>query len=139
MKALRRPLWPAPREDRHGVWVRGERAAARVMRRAGCRVLARNLRLAPGEIDLLCQDRRSGEFVVVEVKARLARTHATRPEETVTATKRRKLIQLVHALQREQRVRGKPVRIDVVAVEFHPGRRRAASVRHYERAVTAAG
>lgn len=128
-------LWPSPREDRRGVWARGERAAARVMRRAGCRVIARNLRLGPGEIDLLCFDRRTGEFVVVEVKARIDRGDGRRPEDAITAAKKRKLVQLVRALQREDRVRGRPIRVDMVAVTFAPGRRWAVEVRRYERAV----
>ena len=108
--------WWHPREDQRGVWVRGERAAARAMRRAGCRVIARNLKLGPGEIDLLCRDRKTGEFVVVEVKARIGRGDGRRPEDAITHAKRQKLLQLVRALQREERVRGRPIRVDVVAV-----------------------
>lgn len=126
----------SPREDRAGVWKRGERVAAGVMRRAGCRVVARNLCLGPGEIDLLCRDRKTGEFVVVEVKARIARGRNYRPEDAITAAKRAKLVSLVRALQHEQRVRGAGIRVDVVAVEFEPGRRRPAAVRRHERAVT---
>lgn len=128
-------LRPAPREDRAGVWKRGERAAARAMRRAGCRVIARNLVLGPGEIDLLCFDRRAGSFVVVEVKARIDHGDGRRPEDAITAAKKRKLVQLVRALQREERVRGRPIRVDVVAVVFAPGKRGAVEVRRYEAAV----
>lgn len=128
-------LWPAPREDQRSVWKRGERAAARAMRRAGCRVVARNLLLGPGEIDLLCFDRRAGEFVVVEVKARIDHGDGRRPEDAITAAKKKKLVQLVRALQREERVRGRAIRVDVVAVTFAPGKRRAVSVTRYERAV----
>ena len=131
--------WLRPRENQAGIWARGERAAARAMRRAGCRVIARNLRLGPGEIDLLCRDRRTGEFVLVEVKARIDRGDRRRPEDAITHAKRRKLLLLVRALQREERVRGEPIRIDVVAVEFAPGRRRPTAVRRYERAVTGNG
>lgn len=128
-------LWPAAREDQRGVWKRGERAAARAMRRAGCRVIARNLVLGPGEIDLLCFDKRAEEFVVVEVKARIDHGDGRRPEDAITAAKKRKLVQLVRALQREDRVRGRAIRVDVVAVVFAPGKRRAVSVTRYERAV----
>jgi putative endonuclease len=128
-------LWPAAREDQRGVWKRGERAAARAMRRAGCRVIARNLVLGPGEIDLLCFDKRAEEFVVVEVKARIDHGDGRRPEDAITAAKKRKLVQLVRALQREERVRGRAIRVDVVAVVFAPGVRKAMSVTRYERAV----
>lgn len=120
------------------MWRRGERAAAAVMRRKGCRVVRRNLTLSPGEIDLLCVDRRTGVFVLVEVKARLVRAGETRrPEDAITAAKRRKLLQLARTLLVEERVRGAGLRIDVVAVEFEPGVRRPSAVRHYERAVGA--
>jgi len=45
---------------------RGERAAARALRRAGYRILARNLRTPEGEVDLLA--RHAGRLVLVEVK-----------------------------------------------------------------------
>lgn len=106
------------------------------MRRAGCRVIARNLRLSPGEIDLLCLDRRTGEYVVVEVKARVRDDQSgRRPEDSITAAKRSKLLQLCTALRKEGRVRDAGIRIDVVAVEFEAGSRRPAEVRRYERAV----
>lgn len=129
-------LWPAPREDRAGIWKRGERAAAGVMRRAGCRVVARNLRLREGEIDLLCQERRGGRFVLVEVKARLVTGDGFRPEDAVTHAKQTKLLTLARALMREERVRARGLRIDVVAVEFRSGERRPASVRHHPGCVT---
>lgn len=128
-------FWPETREDQRSVWKRGERAAARAMRRAGCRVIARNLVLGPGEIDLLCFDKRADEFVVVEVKARIDHGDGRRPEDAITAAKKKKLVQLVRALQREDRVRGRAIRVDVVAVVFAPGVRKSVSVTRYERAV----
>lgn len=122
-------------ESARGIWRRGERAAAWRMRRSGCRVIARNLRLGPGEIDLLCRHRRTGCYVLVEVKARIVSDGPWRPEDQLTAAKRRKLLQLAGALRREERVRRAGLRIDLVAVEFERGKRRPAAVRHYERAV----
>jgi putative endonuclease len=46
----------------------GETAAARYLAARGYRILARNLRLPGGEIDILCVE--SGELVFVEVKRR---------------------------------------------------------------------
>jgi len=123
-------------DSARGIWRRGERAAAWRMRRAGCGVIARNLRLGPGEIDLLCRHRRTGCYVLVEVKARIVSDGPWRPEDQLTAAKRRKLLQLARTLRREERVRRAGLRIDLVAVEFERGKRRPVAVRHYEDAVT---
>ncbi len=116
-----------PGEDRDAVW------------RRGFRVIKRNLRLSPGEIDLLCRDRGSGRFVLVEVKARLVDPGSNRrPEDAITDAKRRKLLVLAKSLMRDDRVRDAGLRIDVIAVEFARGRHPPVAVRHYERAVSSA-
>ena len=46
---------------------RGERRAARVLRRHGYRILARNLRTPTGEVDILAEE--GGQTVLVEVKS----------------------------------------------------------------------
>jgi len=113
---------------------RGERVAARAMRKAGCRVLRRNFRVGIGEADLVClaNDRRT--LVIVEVKARRRAGDAgPAPEAAVTAQKRAKLVRVAHAAAARLKMTGAPLRIDVVAVEF-PSRGRPV-VRHYEHAV----
>lgn len=120
------------------VWKRGERAAERVMRRAGCRVIGRNVRLTPGEIDLLCRDKKTGRFVLVEVKARVVDGSNRRPEDAITDAKKRKLVLLAKSLRKGEEVRRAGIRIDVVAVDFAPDHRRPKATRHYEGAVSAA-
>lgn len=110
--------------------------AARVMRKAGCRVLRRNLRVGVGEADLVClaKDRRT--LVIVEVKARRREGDAgPAPEAAVTKQKQAKLVRVAHAAASRLGMTGAPLRIDVVAVEF-PARGRPV-VRHYENAVRA--
>lgn len=119
------------------VWKRGERAAEKVMRRAGCRVVGRNVRLPSGEIDLVCVEKRTGQYVVVEVKARTVDGSDRRPEDAITAAKKRKLLTLAKSLMKDDAVRRAGVRIDVVAVEFEPGRRRPVATRHFSHAVSA--
>jgi putative endonuclease len=59
---------PATGDARRGLGRRGEQVAAEHLRRAGCVVLARNVRIRRGEIDLVVRD---GEALVfVEVKTR---------------------------------------------------------------------
>jgi len=118
------------------VWIRGEDAAARFMKKQGCRVLARNLRLPIGEIDLLCLDRASDSIVIVEVKARVRTSDATPdPESSITAAKKRKLVTLAKAISKRDEYQGKGIRIDVVAVVFAPDQTKPIDIRHYHSAV----
>lgn len=117
----------------------GERLAARRLRRAGHKVLARNQCTARGEIDLitLAPDRRT--IVIVEVKTRLApaaRTGSSQvaPEAAITRHKARKLLALAEAEIASGRWRGHPIRIDVVAVDWNP--KGSHDLRHYENAIT---
>jgi len=118
------------------VWIRGEDAAARFMKKQGCKVLARNLRLPIGEIDLLCLDRASDSIVIVEVKARVRTSDATPdPESSITAAKKRKLITLAKAISKREGYQGKGIRIDVIAVVFAPDQTKPIDIRHYHSAV----
>lgn len=106
---------------------RGERLAARHLRRQRYRILGRNLRGRVGEIDLLAQTPDGRTIVIVEVKA--GRLGGIRPEHHVNSAKQRKLSHLAAALVRERRLGDRPVRFDVMAVEFSP--RGGAVVRHH--------
>lgn len=116
---------------------RGERAAARHLRRRGYRVLARNRRTPVGEADLVClaPDRRT--LVVVEVKARVG-ADGPPPEAGITAHKRRKLIQVARSLDKRAGAGQRPVRIDVVAIELD-AHGRVVACRHHPGAVTEPG
>jgi putative endonuclease len=121
------------------VWIRGENDAAKLMKSKGLKVLARNLRLGAGEIDILCFDPDSNCVVVVEVKARIRKSDSTpAPESSITAAKKRKLRTLAKLIMKRDDCIGKKIRIDVVAVEYTKIQRRASDIRHYESAVGAA-
>ena len=116
----------------------GERVAARFLRAEGMRILDRNVRTRVGEVDLiaLAPDKRT--IVLVEVKSRRIdaqeASRSPRPEASVGARKQRKLLMLAQSLARTRGWRDRPMRIDVVAVEWpDAGRPR---VRRFERAVT---
>lgn len=119
------------------VWVRGEDAAAKHMKRLGCKVLARNLRLPIGEIDLLCLDRSSGTIVVVEVKARHYQPDMTKsidPIASITAKKQAKLRSLAKAIKRMPAYAQRPIRIDAISVRFIHGQRKP-EITHYPNCV----
>jgi putative endonuclease len=118
----------------------GERAAARLLRRSGYRILGRNVRLEIGEADLVCLAPDRATIVVVEVKTR--RRGANRsllgeivpPEASVHSHKRRKLGAVARALARSNGWLERPVRIDVVAVEW-PSDGAKPTLRHHIDAV----
>lgn len=119
------------------VWIRGEDAAAKYMKKQGHTVLARNLRLHIGEIDILCHDIKHDCVVIVEVKARIRKSQSTPvPESNITAAKKRKLRSLAQAINKREDCRGKRIRIDVIAIEFAPDKPTPIALRHYESAVS---
>lgn len=125
--------WRRPKS----VWVRGEDAAAKHMKRLGCRVLARNLRLPMGEIDILCHDQTTGTIVIVEVKARAYDDRSQKqvdPIASITRRKQAKLRSLAKAVMRMPQYAQMPVRIDAVSVRFERGSRRP-HIRHYPNCV----
>lgn len=94
-----------------------EDAAAEALRRAGLRVVARNVRLPHGEIDLVCRDRE--RWVFVEVKCRRA-DWGDAPAAAVSWAKRRRLVRLAqHYLKWKARADA-PGRFDVVSVTVLP-------------------
>ncbi len=108
------------------------------MRRAGCRVIGRNARTKTGEIDLICEERRTRCIVFVEVKSRWADAPPDQriaPEVNITPHKRRKLIAVANDLVRRRGWSDRPLRIDVVAVELAP--RNKPAIRHTRNAVVA--
>jgi len=107
----------------------GEALAAAYLALVGVRVVARNLRVAGVEVDLVAEDR--GVTVLVEVKAR-SRSDFGGAALAVDAAKRARLRRAAAAV--ECSARG--VRIDVVTVELEPD---GARVRHYRNAVEAGG
>ncbi|UYV14040.1 MAG: YraN family protein [Phycisphaera sp.] len=119
---------------------RGERVAARYLRRKGYKVLGKNLETRFGEADLLCEGL-GGCIVVVEVKARRFREGTPPPQASVTLTKRQRLARILEHLVNKNDWQGRPRRVDVVAIEF---RSRGwlgpkPTVKHFENAVLKGG
>jgi len=111
---------------------RGERTAARYLRRHGMRVLCRRYRTKLGEIDLIARE--ADTLVFIEVKAR----RRGAPAEAVTDEKQRRLtLTALHFLRKydllEQRSR-----FDVVAIVW-PDDRRAPEIEHIRNAFEAVG
>jgi putative endonuclease len=112
---------------------RGEREAARFLRRQGMRVILRNYRTPQGEIDLIARD---GDMLVfVEVKSRRRGV----PAEAVTPEKQRRLtLAALHFLKRHRLLDSVRGRFDIVAIVW-PDDRRPPAIEHIPHAFEAVG
>jgi putative endonuclease len=111
---------------------RGERAAARHLRRQGLRVITRNYRTTWGEIDLIARD--GDTLVFAEVKTR----RRGQPAEAVTPEKQRRLTLAALQFLRRFGLLEQRARFDVVAVVW-PDDGRPPSIEHLTNAFEPSG
>lgn len=110
--------WPAHRpDDRSELGRRGERAAARYLRRKRYRILTRNYRCAAGEIDLICSH--GDTIIFVEVKARTS-DEKQEPQEALHRKQWRRIGNAAQYFLMERGVYDRPCRFDVVTVVWPP-------------------
>ena len=117
---------------------KGERLAARHLRKKKYTILGRNVRSTMGEIDLVAMAPDGRTLVIVEVKTRAApgavTPHTPRPEDALTRDKRRRLLRLAQAEAKRRNLQSSPLRIDVIAIETNTSG--PPTLRHHEHAVT---
>ena len=117
---------------RKEVGARGENLAADYLKKRGYKIIQRNFRCREGEIDIIAQ---KGECLVfVEVRTKKNTAFGT-PEESVTLSKREKLISLADSYLQSYDKPPASWRIDVVAVELGPNNR-VSRLEHIENAVS---
>lgn len=121
IKLLRRKN---PISDTRTLGREGESLADRHLRRLGYRILARNARLRFGEADIVAESPDRRDIVICEVKTRLRGTgrsiqgESIAPEASVHAHKRHKLAAIAKSLARANGWQNRPVRIDVIAIDW---------------------
>ena len=99
----------------HELGRRGEDLAAAHLERNGYLILARNVRLRRGEIDIVARE--GGDLVFVEVKTRAGDFCGT-PEEAVTAAKLRHLARAAQEYLYSHLLTDQQARCDVVSVDL---------------------
>jgi putative endonuclease len=97
----------------------GENLAADYLERRGYVIRQRNYRCPVGEMDIVAED--GACLVFVEVRTRRGREYGT-PEESITAAKQVKLVEVAQTYLQEHHWPG-DWRIDVVAIELTRGGR----------------
>lgn len=98
---------------------KGERSAARYLRRKGYRILARNLHCGRNELDLVAGNKTVIAFVEVKARSFLTKEEAAlaRPAMAVDAAKRRRTIEAALAFLRQNPTSLMP-RMDVMELYF---------------------
>jgi len=107
--------------------MRGERAAARFLKRLGYTIVARQERGPHGEIDLIAVDRDVVVFVEVKTRRSAADEH---PAEAVDPEKQRRLARTAHAFLRRHKLFDHAYRFDIVAIIW-PDTRRRPRIEHF--------
>jgi putative endonuclease len=111
---------------------RGERAAARYLRRQGMRVWARGYRTRTGEIDLIARD--GDTLVFIEVKSR----RQGEPAEAVTPEKQRRITAAALGFLHRYKLLEARSRFDVVAIVW-PDDQHPPRIEHFRNAFEAVG
>ena len=106
-----------PRNERHALGRRGERVAARFLRRSGLRILIQNYRCDAGEIDLIASDH--GAIVFVEVKSR-GSDAVQDPHEALRQSQISRIENAAKFFLMERRLQDRSCRFDVVTVLWPP-------------------
>lgn len=107
-------------DARHALGQRGEREAARFLKRRGFRLLARGGEAGGVQVDLVCLERATGALVIVEVKSSTPNPNrpTPHPERALTREQLARLHRAAATLARANGHAGKPVRVDLVLVAF---------------------
>jgi putative endonuclease len=111
--------------------MRGEEAAAELLRSGGYRIVARNHRCRLGEIDLVAE--KGDVLVFVEVRTRATAAFGG-PEETVNVRKQRRVIAAARDYLAQRRGPARAARFDVIAVVDGP---LGPTLTHFENAFDA--
>lgn len=127
--------WWQARFGRASLGKRGERAAAKYLKRQGYKIVRQGERTTLGELDLVAVDGRT--VVFVEVKTR-ASHDAGHPAEAVDRRKQERLTRLALSFLKQHGLLEHAARFDVVAVTW-PESARRPTIEHFKNAFEPTG
>ena len=117
-------------DSRKELGAKGEKLAAKFLRRKGYRIVQRNYKCKLGEIDIVAQI--NGMFAFVEVRTKSTAEFGP-PQYSITTAKRKQITKAALSYIREKNLAGQSCRFDVIAVTFSPESRRP-KIEHIENA-----
>ncbi len=94
---------------------KGENQAESYLKKKGLKILQKNYSTKLGEIDLICFDKKSKEYVFVEVKSRSS-TEFGSPSEAVNFKKQHKIRNVASLYLKLNKLTEEKIRFDVVEV-----------------------
>jgi putative endonuclease len=94
----------------------GEDTAVDFLTGSGIKILDRNYRCPPGEIDIIAKDGQS--IIFVEVRTRQAKGLGT-PEESITFRKRMRLVRAAQWYLKQRKLYNFTARFDVVTIRWN--------------------
>ena len=100
---------------------KGEKLAAKFLKRKGYKIIQCNYKCKLGEIDIIA--RHDETFVFTEVKTRRTLEFGP-PQYAITAAKRKQISKVALSYIREKRLNGQSCRFDVIAITFSPESRK---------------
>jgi len=104
--------------DRESLGRWGEKRCEKFLKNKGLKTLTRNFTCKTGEIDLVMVDS-DRTIVFVEVKTRADETFGP-PEQSVTYSKKDKLLRTARYFLATHEIEDRPYRLDVVAIVLGP-------------------
>ncbi|MFN3191748.1 MAG: YraN family protein [Aureliella sp.] len=124
----------SPNRETEPLGLRGEKLAAKYLRRKGYRILEHGHRQRRGEIDLIALHKKC--IVFVEVKTWRSGAGGD-PSEAVDLRKQRRLTRAALIYLKEKRVLDQPARFDVISIVWPESSE--PTIRHFESAFEATG
>jgi putative endonuclease len=107
---------------------RGERLAEEFLLKQGWRLLTRQFRAAPGEIDLIMED--GATVVFVEVKTRTSSRYGS-PFEAVDEAKQRHIVQTALCYLKQQGLLERRSRFDIVSIVWPDEHAGQPTIEHF--------
>ena len=131
--------WLQERIQPFSLGERGERAAARLLRRLGYQVVTTRRRHRYGEIDIIAVDNSTDDQTVVFVEVKTRRSDQLgRPAEAIDATRQARLTRAALAFLKSHGLLQYASRFDVIEVIW-PASARRPTIRHIRDAFPAVG
>ena len=109
---------------------KGEKLAAKFLKRKGYRIIQQNYKCKLGEIDIIAEH--DDTIVFVEVKTRQTHEFGS-PQSSVTATKRGQISRVALFYVRNKKLVDQSCRFDVIGITFSSGSRKP-EIEHIENA-----